>query len=543
MGACREMITGVLDRLAVPEEEKPNKRIYQMIDMINNLRSIIEELKIEVTELQVRRIRDSSGLESPKIKVPEQPKYSGERDSKEIDNFLWSIERYFSNVRVLDDDTKIRIATLYLIDDVIPWWRRREIDIQRGTCTITTWEEFKTDFKNQFYPKNATEVGMKKLRNLKQTGTIRDYIIDIPESMSLLYFMDGLKRGVEQELKRRNVKTLSDTIAYVESLYEGPSEMTDKITRNDREKGRSRGRDSSQAPKPSMWKTSESKGQYKDKPKEKSYSRGDAKCFLCDGSHFIRDCPTKQRLNAMTKAYFIKAVAPVTFEGDGSITIDNRVQVPLVPRKALSKVRTVSTQRTTKSKEKSKQNDKDVPKRESSIEVSDVLPFNSLWTTQGRVNCVKAAISMDPRALHNVLSIKRANRSNIEYSYVKTSIKPEDHEENLECRMAYNVQIQLSEWQGVTDFMIAAIKDDEVLLGAKYLTSIVSWKWTPDTQIRRIRVRSDGFGPDLGSVAIPKEDRPLEIILEPTRTKKKKPSKRDKEPKRKKGLDDDSDIM
>ncbi|KAK9667740.1 hypothetical protein RND81_13G008300 [Saponaria officinalis] len=314
MGTCREMITEVLNRLAVLEEEKPNEEIKQTVDVINNLTSIVEELKIEVATLRIRRIRDSPSPETPKIKVPEPPKYSGERDSKEIDNFLWSIEHYFSNVHILDDDTKIRTATLYLIKDAILWWRRREADIQRGTCTITTWVEFKTDFKKQFYPENAAEVALKKLRNLRQTGTIRDYvkqfstlsleIVDMHESISLLYFMDGLKRGAEQELKRRDVKTLSDAIACAESLYEGPSEMTDRITRNDNGyKGRNGGRDSSQAPKPSIWKTSESKGHYKGKLKEKSYSRGDAKCFLCEGSHLIRDCPTRHRINAMTKAY------------------------------------------------------------------------------------------------------------------------------------------------------------------------------------------------------------------------------------------------
>ncbi|XP_074298778.1 uncharacterized protein LOC141629713 [Silene latifolia] len=143
------------------------------------------------------------------------------------------MERYFHNVLVEAEKMKISTVTLYLTEDAILWWRRRENDIQRDACTIDTWDEFKADFKKYFYPKNAGELASRKLRNLKQSGSIREYIKQfttlllqiggMPESLSLLYFKDGLQRWVEEEIKRRSLKTLSDAIAVAESLYESSS--------------------------------------------------------------------------------------------------------------------------------------------------------------------------------------------------------------------------------------------------------------------------------------------------------------------------------
>ncbi|KAK9697740.1 hypothetical protein RND81_08G057900 [Saponaria officinalis] len=554
MGACREILTEVLNRLTVLEEEKPNEGNDQTMDMINNLTSIVEELKIEVAELRIRRIRDSPSPETPKIKVPEPPKYSGERDSKEIDNFLWSIEHYFSN-------------------------RRRETDIQRGTCTITTWEEFKTDFKKQFYPENATEVALKKLRNLRQTGTIRDYvkqfftlsleIVDMPESMSLFYFMDGLKRGAEQELKRRDVKTLSDAIACAESLYEGPSETTDRITRNDNGyKGRSGGRYTSQNTKPNTWKTSESKEQYKNKPKEKSYSRGDAKCFLCEGSHFIRDCPTRHKINAMTKAYIpdpeeSKGALTKAYESDDGQS-DGEAKIG-----ALRLLNNMS------------KGDDGRPARKDDLMFVEVL-----------VNGTPSIAMFDSGATHNFVTKNEATRLGIKYEHESGDLKAVNSASMPIHGVAHVVPLQLKNWKGTVDFTIVTMDDHSVILGLEFIRAVapitvekdgavtikgrmqvegnvtqptrrqevgtrivkldemqVGGDVTQPTQEQNdeqvpiqetsIEIREEMIQPGSLADMSRQEDRPLELILEPTRVKKKNPSKRDKEPKRKKGRNKD----
>ncbi|KAF2310506.1 hypothetical protein GH714_013208 [Hevea brasiliensis] len=71
---------------------------------------------------------------------------------------------------------------------------------------------------------------MKKLRGLKHTGSLKDYIQEysslmleipnMPDKSRLLYFLDGLQWWAEQELKRRGVQDLASAIAVAELLVE-----------------------------------------------------------------------------------------------------------------------------------------------------------------------------------------------------------------------------------------------------------------------------------------------------------------------------------
>ena len=63
--------------------------------------------------------------------------------AKELDNFLWHMERYFEAIVLTDEATKVHTATLYLIDNATLWCRRRFADLEKGTCTIDTWDAFK----------------------------------------------------------------------------------------------------------------------------------------------------------------------------------------------------------------------------------------------------------------------------------------------------------------------------------------------------------------------------------------------------------------
>ncbi|KAF7807517.1 transcription factor Pur-alpha 1 [Senna tora] len=112
---------------------------------------------------------------SSKLDIPKPKFYKGARNAKELDNFLWGVEQYFKALGITEDASKIDTATLYLDDTARMWWRRRQGDVEKGTCTINTWAEFKKELKQQFYPVNAEEEARAKLRRLQHKGTIRDY--------------------------------------------------------------------------------------------------------------------------------------------------------------------------------------------------------------------------------------------------------------------------------------------------------------------------------------------------------------------------------
>ena len=138
---------------------------------------------------------------------------------------------------------KVRTATLYFTDNATLWWRRRFLEIEKGTCTIDTWADFKREIKKQFYPEDARYIARRKIRHLKHTGSIRDYVKefsslmleapDMNEKELIFNFMDNLQGWVEEELRRRGVRDLATAMAVAESLmdYKGRNSSDDEGSR------------------------------------------------------------------------------------------------------------------------------------------------------------------------------------------------------------------------------------------------------------------------------------------------------------------------
>ena len=156
------------------------------------------------------------------MEMPKPQGFSGKRDAKELGYFLWHMKRYFEAIALTDEMTKVRTATLYLTDTATLWWRRRFADMEKGICTIETWEDFKREIKKQFYPEDVAYLARKNMRRLKHTGSIRDYVkefsslmLEIPNMTQeelLFNFMDNLQGWAEQELRRRGVQDLATAI-------------------------------------------------------------------------------------------------------------------------------------------------------------------------------------------------------------------------------------------------------------------------------------------------------------------------------------------
>ena len=67
--------------------------------------------------------------EASRVEVPKPRGFSGKRDAKELDNFLWHIERYFEAIALTNEVTKVRIVTLYLImvASEVRWYGERHL--------------------------------------------------------------------------------------------------------------------------------------------------------------------------------------------------------------------------------------------------------------------------------------------------------------------------------------------------------------------------------------------------------------------------------
>ncbi|KAJ7978484.1 Retrotransposon protein, putative, Ty3-gypsy subclass [Quillaja saponaria] len=226
----------------------------------------------------------AEGVGQRRMKVPEPRAFGGARDAKELENFLFDMEQYFRAVRM---DS----------------------------------EEAKGELKAQFFPENVEYIARRNLRELKQTGTIREYvkrfaglmldIRDMSEKDKMFYFLEGLKPWARAELQRQRVQDLATAQAAAERLtdYALESSASKKPQQS------SSGGNGGQFGKPGKNKSG---GGDQRKPSYPSNSpqssRGSVStskprtisCFLCNGPHRVAECPQKTALNALQASGVLK---------------------------------------------------------------------------------------------------------------------------------------------------------------------------------------------------------------------------------------------
>ncbi|KAE8734320.1 hypothetical protein F3Y22_tig00000773pilonHSYRG00160 [Hibiscus syriacus] len=293
--------------------------------MVVALRKEVEELKSEgsdsevatlkrevellKTELLVCKAAFGSGVATVAPKalgdIPKPEKFKGSRSAQDVENFLWGLDQYFAAMSITEDAKKVNIASVYLSEVALMWWRRRCNDVKRGTAPIATWGEFQAEFKEQFYPEYAEDEARSKLRRLKQEGSLREHVrkfvevsLQVPslsEEDGFFTFMDGLKPWAKNELRRRGVKDLSTALTTAESVIELGVKSVDSKPKpkfrgssGDRDRASRSDRDSSGSGRPSNSKHLDKK----DKPI--------IQCYNCKGQgHLARDCPQKNKLSAI----------------------------------------------------------------------------------------------------------------------------------------------------------------------------------------------------------------------------------------------------
>lgn len=283
--------------------------LRQMMELANRIEERFVSLEDDVKLLKrdVANRPASGDGPNPKLRVPEPKQFGGTRSAKELENFLWDMEQYFRAARVAETE-QVTITSMFLIGDAKLWWRTRlDDDASAGRPRIETWDVLKKELRDQFLPLNSAWVARESLKGLKHTGLVRDYVkefsslmLDIKnmsEEDKLFNFISGLQPWAQAELRRQNVKDLPTAIAAADSLIDyklGPSSSWEKKKPEQGEKSKNGGskekRDGKRVVDSTMPKGT-------DQPQGKT--RNFTGCFLCAGPHRARDCPVREKLNAM----------------------------------------------------------------------------------------------------------------------------------------------------------------------------------------------------------------------------------------------------
>jgi len=125
------------------------------------------------------------------------------------------------------------------------------------------------------------------------------------EEDRLFNFMSGLQTWAQAELRQQNVKDMSFTIATADSLIDFKSTTREGYTsasfkskgRNKEERTRKKfGGGASKA-------AAVDKGKAKFMGAQGKGTKSNFTCFICDGPHFAKECPKREKLNAIWAGY------------------------------------------------------------------------------------------------------------------------------------------------------------------------------------------------------------------------------------------------
>ncbi|GAV79110.1 gag-asp_proteas domain-containing protein [Cephalotus follicularis] len=161
-----------------------------------------------------------------------------------------------------------------------------------------------------------------------------------------------------------------------------------------------------------------------------SKSKFSSRCFLCDGPHRARDCPRKEKLNALVA-------------GDmGSSEPYGKGPTRVNPIQLLSTIR----------------------------EVAQAKPFPGLMYVKVVLNSVEIFAMIDTGASHNFVNERIVGKLGLKVAKHTSKIKAVDADARPVQGVARDVPLQVGAWKGQLNLMIVPLDDFDVILGIDFLT-------------------------------------------------------------------------
>ena len=419
-------------------------------DALGVIRKEFEELKAQISVLQVA-VGSGSTDRGKRAKVPEPRRYEGARDAKELENFLFDMEQYFRAVRTESEEEKVAMASMYLAGDAKLWWRSKFVE---NECPIKTWNDLRQELKNQFFPENVEYMARRRLRELVQTGTVREFvrsfstlmldIRDMSEKDKMFYFLEGLKPWARTELQRQKVQDVATAMAAVERL----NDYNDSSSK--RKNPPSVGSNPSYGNGGKTARVDRSSGggvdrrpPGKDAPPTQTFKpKQPLACFLCQGPHRVAECPHRGALNALRAT---AQEAPQT-----QTDVEEVVEV------------------------------EDEPARMGSIRFLNALnaQLSQMKKELGRglmyvemmLNGKSTRAMVDTGATDTFITPEEAKRCGLQVNKDCGQMKAVNSPAFAICGSSKKVMTKLGPWEGGIDFTVSPMDDFDVVLGLDFMT-------------------------------------------------------------------------
>lgn len=112
---------------------------------------------------------------------PNKPEtYDGKRDFLTVNTWLYKVEQYLTLIHLtnpgtpLNDASRVMYASTFLTGTAAVWWHT----VVQVNQTPATWAEFKELIVKEFVPDDHVRRSRDKLRKLKQTTSVSNFLSD-----------------------------------------------------------------------------------------------------------------------------------------------------------------------------------------------------------------------------------------------------------------------------------------------------------------------------------------------------------------------------
>jgi len=145
------------------------------------------------------------------LRLPTPPNFDG---STNVRHWIARLDAFFKSHGTVSEETKFNYACSLLDGPAIDWWLFTQSEIAEGNRTIfVSYKEFANALTNHFTPHSDIASAEKELADVRQTGSVADYlkifsqiivrIPDMKDAERRRCFVRGLKSSTQKEIYRQ----------------------------------------------------------------------------------------------------------------------------------------------------------------------------------------------------------------------------------------------------------------------------------------------------------------------------------------------------
>ncbi|KAA0063885.1 uncharacterized protein E6C27_scaffold616G00090 [Cucumis melo var. makuwa] len=458
----------------VSELDSAQKTLLEMINgMSEDFRVTLDVIRNEIADVNARlsltmramanQAPAGGAISVSKVKVLEPKPFCGVRDAKALENYIFDLEQYFKATNTVTEEAKVTLATMHLSEDAKLWWRSRYVNIQEGRCTVDTWDALKRELRSQFFPEHVEILARRKLRDLRHTGEIREYvkqfaglmldIRDMSEKDKVFYFVEGLKPWARAKLYEQRVQDFTSAYAAAERLFDLTGDTQDVR----RHKSSSPGRNRNSRPRsPKTVRREEYTGKDRrshqsntentwQRPNNQSPPKCRLSCYICGKPHMARECPNKVDFHAFQASLIADSDDKSNRAEDEADRVDGGEKTRIGAIKYMSSLQKKSGER-------------HVPTKGS-------LMYVDTWINQRQTK----STMVDSGATHNYITEAEAKRLGLRWERDSGKMKAVNSIALPILGLVKRTMIKLGGWRGPVDFVVVKMDDFDVVLGMEFL--------------------------------------------------------------------------